>query len=82
VSPEDLEDVKINTEDYGSILLEFDSGAHGSLTVNQCAAGRKNRLYVEIDGATNASLGNQIGEIVLTNDDTIIIVGPGGPVGP
>jgi hypothetical protein len=33
-------------------------------------------LYVEIDGATNASLGNQIGEIVLTNDDTIIIVGP------
>ena len=28
--PEDLEDVKINTEDYGSILIEFDSGAHGS----------------------------------------------------
>ncbi len=27
--PEDLEDVPINTEDYGSILLEFDSGAHG-----------------------------------------------------
>ena len=48
--PEDLEDVPINTEDYGSILLEFDSGAHGSLTVNQCAAGRKNRLYFEIDG--------------------------------
>ena len=42
--------MKINTEDYGSILLEFDSGAHGSLTVNQCAAGRKNRLYLEIDG--------------------------------
>ncbi len=49
--PEDLEDVPINTEDYGSILLDFDSGAHGSLTVNQCAAGRKNRLYVEIDGS-------------------------------
>ena len=24
--PEDLEDVPIHTEDYGSILLEFDSG--------------------------------------------------------
>jgi predicted dehydrogenase len=57
--PEDLEDVKINTEDYGSILLEFDSGAHGSLTVNQCAAGRKNRLYVEIDGEKCAIAWNQ-----------------------
>jgi predicted dehydrogenase len=57
--PEDLEDVKINTEDYGSILLEFDSGAHGSLTVNQCAAGRKNRLYLEIDGEKCALSWNQ-----------------------
>lgn len=52
--PEDLEDVPIGTEDYASILLEFDSGAHGVLTVNQCAAGRKNRLYYEIDGAKAA----------------------------
>jgi len=52
--PEDLEDVPIHTEDYGSILLEFDSGMHGVLTVNQCAAGRKNRLYFEIDGAQAA----------------------------
>jgi len=36
-------------------------------------------LYVEIDGATNASLGNQIGEVVLTNDDPIIIIGPNLP---
>ena len=57
--PEDLEDVQINTEDYGSILLEFDSGAHGSLTVNQCAAGRKNRLYLEIDGEKCAISWNQ-----------------------
>ena len=52
--PEDLEDVPINTEDYGSILLEFDSGAHGVPTVNQCAAGRKNRLFYEIDGSRSA----------------------------
>jgi predicted dehydrogenase len=57
--PEDLEDVPINTEDYGSILLEFDSGAHGVLTVNQCAAGRKNRLYFEIDGSKCALAWNQ-----------------------
>lgn len=57
--PEDLEDVPIHTEDYGSILLEFDSGAHGVLTVNQCAAGRKNRLYYEIDGSRSALSWNQ-----------------------
>jgi len=56
LKPEDLEEVAINTEDYASILLEFEDpsggrGAHGCLTVNQCAAGRKNRLYYEIDGA-------------------------------
>lgn len=50
----DMEDVPIGTEDYGSILVEFDSGAHGVMTVNQCAAGRKNRLYYEVDGANCA----------------------------
>ncbi len=57
--PEDFEDAPINTEDYGSILLEFDSGAHGVFTVNQCAAGRKNRLYYEIDGAKCALVWSQ-----------------------
>ena len=56
LKPEEMEDVAINTEDYASVLLEFADpsggrGAHGVLTVNQCAAGRKNRLYYEIDGA-------------------------------
>lgn len=59
LAPEDLEDVEINTEDYASILLQFDSGAHGVLTVNQCAAGRKNRLHYEIDGANCALAWNQ-----------------------
>jgi len=45
-----FEDVCINTEDYASVLLRFDNGAHGSLTVNQMAAGRKNRLFFEIYG--------------------------------
>jgi predicted dehydrogenase len=51
LKPEDMEDVAIGTEDYASILLEFDSGAHGVMTVNQCAAGRKNRLFYEINGS-------------------------------
>ncbi|HYO24857.1 MAG TPA: Gfo/Idh/MocA family oxidoreductase [Lacipirellulaceae bacterium] len=64
LQPEDLEDVPIATEDYASVLLEFADasggsasntrGPHGVLTVNQCAAGRKNRLSYEIDGANCA----------------------------
>lgn len=54
LTPEDYEDVKINTEDYATILLNFDNGAHGSLTVNQVAAGRKNRLFFEIYGSKAA----------------------------
>jgi len=49
--PEDLEEVTVHTEDYATVLIEFDSGARGVFTVNQCAAGRKNRLCFEIDGS-------------------------------
>lgn len=51
LTPEDYADMAINTEDYASVLLRFNNGAHGSLTVNQTAAGRKNRLYFEIYGS-------------------------------
>jgi len=51
LKPEDYEEMPIQTEDYASVLLEFDSGIHGVMTVNQCAAGRKNRLSFEIDGS-------------------------------
>ena len=50
----DYEDVPINTEDYATVLLRFDNNAHGSITVNQVAAGRKNRLYFEIYGSKSA----------------------------
>ena len=49
--PEDYQDIAINTEDYATVLLRFGNGGHGVLTVNQVAAGRKNRLYFEIDGS-------------------------------
>lgn len=56
---DDLEDVEITTEDHGSVLVEFDSGAHGVVTVSQVCAGHKNRLYFEINGAKCALGWNQ-----------------------
>ncbi len=51
LDPEDYEARDISTEDYASILLRFDDGAHGVLTVSQVSAGRKNHLRFEIDGS-------------------------------
>ncbi len=51
LTPEDYVDQPISTEDYASILLRYENGAHGVLTVSQVSAGRKNRLFYEIDGA-------------------------------
>lgn len=48
---EDYQDVPIGTEDYATVLVHFQNGAHGSLTVNQVAAGCKNRLYLEVFGS-------------------------------
>ena len=45
---------QIATEDAATILLRFDNGARGSLSVSQISAGRKNSLQYEIDGSTAA----------------------------
>ncbi|MFH1719934.1 MAG: Gfo/Idh/MocA family oxidoreductase [Planctomycetota bacterium] len=55
LKPEDYKDVPINTEDYATVLLRFENDARGVMTVNQVAAGRKNRLYFEIDGSKQAA---------------------------
>jgi predicted dehydrogenase len=44
----------IQTEDYATVMLRFKGGARGVFTVSQVSAGRKNRLYYEIDGAKSA----------------------------
>ena len=54
LKPEDYQDVPINTEDYATVLLRFANDGRGVMTVNQVAAGRKNRLYFEIDGSKEA----------------------------
>jgi len=51
LKPEDFKDVPISTEDYASILLRFDNGNKGVVTVSQVDAGRKNRLSLEISGS-------------------------------
>jgi len=50
----DTREVPIETEDYATVLFHFDNGAHGALTVSQVAAGRKNRISLEIDGSREA----------------------------
>ena len=48
------EEVPIDTEDAGNILLQFASGAKGNLHVSQTTAGRKNCLRYEIAGRQEA----------------------------
>jgi predicted dehydrogenase len=51
LSPEDYEDKPIKTEDYASILLHYENGVHGVLTVSQVSSGRKNRISFEINAS-------------------------------
>lgn len=54
LAPGDYEDVPITTEDYATVLFQFEGGARGVLTVSQVSAGRKNRLYFEMDCSKKA----------------------------
>lgn len=54
LKPEDYIDQPISTEDYASILLRYENGARGVVTISQVSAGRKNRLYFEIDGSKSS----------------------------
>jgi len=51
LQPEDYEDMPIDTEDYATVLFRFENDARGVMTVNQVAAGRKNRLCFELNGS-------------------------------
>jgi len=46
-----FDEVKINTDDYGSVLLHFENSLRGVMTVSQVSAGRKARLWFEVDGS-------------------------------
>ena len=56
LTPEDYIDQPINTEDYATVILHYENGVCGVLTVSQVSSGRKNRLFYEINGS-KSSLG-------------------------
>lgn len=45
------QDVPVTTEDAGSVLFRFDDGSKGCFSVSQVSAGRKNRLYFDINAS-------------------------------
>jgi predicted dehydrogenase len=49
----------VDTEDLAMVLFETDGGAPGSMFVSQVSAGRKNRLWFELDGEEAAVVFDQ-----------------------
>ncbi len=58
LTPEEYEDKPIQTEDYASILLHYENGVRGILTVSQVSSGRKNRIFFEINGSQSSLVWN------------------------
>ena len=56
LQPSDYIDQPIHTEDYATVILHYENGVRGVLTVSQVSSGRKNRLFYEINGS-KSSLG-------------------------
>ncbi|MDO9129277.1 MAG: Gfo/Idh/MocA family oxidoreductase [Anaerolineales bacterium] len=50
----ETEDVPIDTEDFASILLRFNNGARGVISLSQVNAGRKNAFWWEINGSKSS----------------------------
>jgi predicted dehydrogenase len=44
----------VSTEDVALVQFETDRGALGSVVISQVSAGRKNRLWIELDGSESA----------------------------
>jgi len=51
LKPEDYDQVPIDTEDFGAVLVRLGDRARGAFTASQVSAGRKNRLYIEVYGS-------------------------------
>lgn len=45
----------VATEDVATLLFHTDRGATGAVTISQVSHGRKNRLWIEVDGATGSA---------------------------
>ena len=51
---EDLIEETMSSDDAAGILLRFDNGARGVVTISQVSAGRKNSVSIEVDGSESA----------------------------
>ena len=51
---EDLIEERISSDDAAGVLLRFEDGARGTVSISQVSAGRKNTVSIEVDGADSA----------------------------
>ena len=51
---EELLEESMDSDDAAGMLLRFENGARGTVSISQVAAGRKNSLTMEVDGADSA----------------------------
>src|SRR5918993_2074178 len=52
--PAETVPVDIHTEDVATILIHYEGGARGSVSISQLSPGRKNSLVYQIDGSSSA----------------------------
>lgn len=57
--PEDYNQVKIDTEDFGMVMLHMGPRCRGAYTVSQVSAGCKNRFEIQIFGTKSGVIWNQ-----------------------
>src|ERR1700733_3640127 len=50
LAPTDVDEISVDTEDFGAVLFRLGETARGSMTASQVSAGCKNRLSIEIFG--------------------------------
>jgi predicted dehydrogenase len=59
LKPEDYEEVPIDSDDFGAVVLRLGERARGAFTASQVSAGCKNRLQIEVYGTKASAIWNQ-----------------------
>jgi predicted dehydrogenase len=59
LGPQDFIAQAVDTEDYGAVIFQMGGRARGSVVCSQAAAGRKNRLSIEVYGTKASAAWNQ-----------------------
>ena len=75
----------VTTEDAVSVVFETDGGALGSMIASQISLGRKNRLWISVDGVDEAvGFSQEEAEQLWVGraDESAIILRGGSPAGP